>query len=88
MTGNGQTLCFSADSKTARPLTLQNDEGSHHPAMNYFTYGGDIQGAKSPFYAHIPKTNPRGSGESRRLLFLEPTAGSADLRPKLQTERR
>jgi hypothetical protein len=45
------------------PLTLQNDEGTHHPVMNNFTYNSDIQGAKCPFQAHIRKTNPRGSGQ-------------------------
>ena len=45
------------------PLTLQNEEGSHHPVMNNFTYDSDINGAKCPFQAHIRKTNPRGSGQ-------------------------
>ena len=44
------------------PLTLQNDEGTHHPIMNNFTYDSDIHGAKCPFSGHIRKTNPRGSG--------------------------
>jgi Dyp-type peroxidase family len=44
------------------PLTFQNDEGTHHPVMNNFTYGSDLLGGKCPFQAHIRKTNPRGSG--------------------------
>jgi Dyp-type peroxidase family len=44
------------------PVTLQNDDGAHHPIMNNFTYDSDIHGAKCPFSGHIRKTNPRGSG--------------------------
>jgi Dyp-type peroxidase family len=44
------------------PITIQNDEGAHHPVMNNFTYDSDPDGAKCPFHAHIRKTNPRGSG--------------------------
>jgi Dyp-type peroxidase family len=44
------------------PLTLQSEDGTHHPIMNNFTYDSDIHGAKCPFHAHIRKTNPRGSG--------------------------
>jgi Dyp-type peroxidase family len=49
--------------KDGTPLTLQNDDGTHHPIMNNFTYDSDIHGAKCPFHGHIRKTNPRGSGK-------------------------
>jgi Dyp-type peroxidase family len=42
------------------PLTLQDDEGAHHPLMNNFTYAGDQDGIRCPLYAHIRKVNPRG----------------------------
>lgn len=42
------------------PLTLQKDEGAHHPLMNNFTYDGDWQGFRCPRYAHIRKVNARG----------------------------
>jgi Dyp-type peroxidase family len=60
------------------PLTLQNEEGSHHPVMNNFTYDSDLRGAKCPFQGHIRKTNPRGSG-----LFQAP----ADERLHLMARR-
>jgi Dyp-type peroxidase family len=44
------------------PLTLQSEDGSHHPVPNDFTYNSDEQGGKCPFFAHIRKVNPRGSG--------------------------
>lgn len=42
------------------PVTLQFEEGAHHPVLNNFTYADDQAGLKCPFQAHIRKTNPRG----------------------------
>ena len=44
------------------PLASQFFDGAHHPVQNNFNYGSDAQGGKCPFYAHIRKVNPRGSG--------------------------
>ncbi len=44
------------------PLTAQFADGSHHPVPNDFDYDSDPNGAKCPFFAHIRKVNPRGSG--------------------------
>lgn len=42
------------------PVTLQFEEGAHHPVPNNFSYADDQAGSKCPFQAHIRKTNPRG----------------------------
>lgn len=57
------------------PLTLQWDEGSHHPVANDFDYDSDGAGGKCPFFGHIRKLNPRGSGgfethEEERLHIM------------------
>lgn len=56
------------------PLTMQSADGMHSPVTNNFDYGGakvssddkgngdDGLGAKCPFFAHVRRTNPRGSG--------------------------
>lgn len=44
------------------PLTSQFAEGSHSPVPNNFNYDSDPEGAKCPFFGHIRKMNPRGSG--------------------------
>ncbi|WP_246711569.1 Dyp-type peroxidase [Rhizobium leguminosarum] len=44
------------------PLTTQFAEGAHNPVQNDFTYNSDPNGAKCPFFAHIRKVNPRGTG--------------------------
>ena len=44
------------------PLTTQFADGNHHPVPNDFDYDSDPNGAKCPFFAHIRKVNPRGSG--------------------------
>jgi hypothetical protein len=45
------------------PIVLQGTESGTTPAANDFDYGGDPEGQKCPFHAHIRKTNPR-SGRS------------------------
>ena len=44
------------------PLTSQRSDGFHHPVPNDFDYDSDTDGGKCPFFAHIRKVNPRGSG--------------------------
>lgn len=44
------------------PLTLQRAEGAHSSVLNDFNYSSDPQGGKCPFFGHIRKMNPRGSG--------------------------
>ena len=44
------------------PLTLQSAEGGHNPVPNDFDYDSDGDGGKCPFFGHIRKLNPRGSG--------------------------
>ena len=44
------------------PLTAQFADGNHHPVPNDFNYNSDPNGAKCPFFGHIRKVNPRGSG--------------------------
>lgn len=44
------------------PLTSQFADGSHNPVPNNFNYDSDPDGAKCPFFGHIRKVNPRGSG--------------------------
>jgi deferrochelatase/peroxidase EfeB len=57
------------------PLTSQFSDGSHHPVPNDFDYDSDPDGAKCPFFGHIRKVNPRGSGgfepvEQERLHIM------------------
>lgn len=44
------------------PLTSQFADGSHNPVTNNFNYDSDPEGGKCPFFGHIRKMNPRGSG--------------------------
>jgi Dyp-type peroxidase family len=44
------------------PLTLQFADGAHNPVPNDFNYDSDGEGGKCPFFGHIRKLNPRGSG--------------------------
>jgi Dyp-type peroxidase family len=44
------------------PLTAQFADGSHNPVPNNFNYDSDPDGAKCPFFGHIRKVNPRGTG--------------------------
>jgi deferrochelatase/peroxidase EfeB len=44
------------------PLTMQGAAGAHSPVPNSFNYFSDQRGGKCPFFAHIRKLNPRGSG--------------------------
>jgi len=44
------------------PLTTQFGEGAHNPVPNDFSYDSDRDGGKCPFFAHIRKVNPRGTG--------------------------
>ena len=44
------------------PLVQQRAPGMHSPVPNDFTYNSDPDGTKCPFFAHIRKVNPRGSG--------------------------
>lgn len=44
------------------PLAVQFAEGSCHPVPNDFDYSSDPEGGKCPFFGHIRKMNPRGSG--------------------------
>lgn len=44
------------------PLTVQSTDGNHTPVPNDFNYDDDKTGGKCPFFAHIRKVNPRGSG--------------------------
>ncbi len=44
------------------PLTLQAADGDHNPVPNDFDYDSDPEGGKCPFFGHIRKMNPRGSG--------------------------
>ena len=57
------------------PLTTQFAEGAHNPVQNDFNYNSDPNGAKCPFFAHIRKVNPRGTGgfepvEGERLHIM------------------
>ncbi|WP_445191540.1 Dyp-type peroxidase [Sphingomonas sp. Tas61C01] len=57
------------------PLTSQFADGAHNPVANDFTYDSDDEGGKCPFFGHIRKMNPRGSGgfepvESERLHIM------------------
>lgn len=44
------------------PLATQFGDGAHNPVPNDFTYDSDPDGGKCPFFAHIRKVNPRGTG--------------------------
>lgn len=44
------------------PVSIQRDEGMHRPVPNDFDYDSDGDGGKCPFFGHIRKMNPRGSG--------------------------
>jgi Dyp-type peroxidase family len=44
------------------PVALQSEAGSHKPVQNDFNYTSDPHGGKCPYFAHIRKVNPRGSG--------------------------
>lgn len=44
------------------PVTMQSAEGTHNPVPNNFNYDSDKLGRKCPFFGHIRKTNPRGTG--------------------------
>ena len=44
------------------PLTSQHAEGAHNPVQNNFNYDSDPDGGKCPYFGHIRKMNPRGSG--------------------------
>ncbi len=44
------------------PLVLQRTAGMRSPVPNDFTYDSDPDGTKCPFFSHIRKVNPRGSG--------------------------
>lgn len=44
------------------PLTMQAGEGAHHPVPNNFDYSDDGPGSKCPYFAHVRRTHPRGSG--------------------------
>jgi deferrochelatase/peroxidase EfeB len=44
------------------PLTTQGADGAHSPIMNDFDYDSDDLAGKCPFYGHVRKTDPRGSG--------------------------
>jgi deferrochelatase/peroxidase EfeB len=56
------------------PLTTQRGDGAHSPIMNDFDYDSDDLAGKCPFYGHVRKTNPRGSGgfepQSNQRLHL------------------
>ena len=57
------------------PLTSQFADGSHNPVPNDFNFDSDPNGGKCPFFAHIRKVNPRGSGgfephEQERLHIM------------------
>jgi Dyp-type peroxidase family len=53
------------------PVTLQFKEGIESPVPNNFNYGSDERGGKCPFFGHIRKTNPRGSGGFGQTLEQE-----------------
>ncbi len=44
------------------PLASQFADGAESPVPNDFNYDSDPEGAKCPFFAHIRKVNPRGTG--------------------------
>jgi deferrochelatase/peroxidase EfeB len=44
------------------PLAIQSADGFHSPVPNDFDYDSDDEGGKCPFFGHIRKMNPRGSG--------------------------
>jgi deferrochelatase/peroxidase EfeB len=44
------------------PVTAQFGAGAHNPVQNNFNYDSDSEGGKCPFFAHIRKVNPRGTG--------------------------
>lgn len=44
------------------PLATQFADGAHSPVQNDFNYDSDPDGGKCPFFAHIRKVNPRGTG--------------------------
>ena len=44
------------------PVTSQFADGAHNPVQNNFNYDSDGKGGKCPFFGHIRKMNPRGSG--------------------------
>jgi Dyp-type peroxidase family len=44
------------------PLTTQRADGAHSPIINDFDHDSDDLAGKCPFYGHVRKTNPRGSG--------------------------
>jgi deferrochelatase/peroxidase EfeB len=48
--------------KDGTPLALQAAPGMWRPVPNNFDYAGDVDGMKCPYFAHIRKMNPRGSG--------------------------
>lgn len=45
------------------PVTAQWGPGGCHPVPNDFDYSSDADGGKCPFFGHIRKLNPRGSGK-------------------------
>lgn len=49
-------------SEDGTAATLQSAEGTINPVANNFDYDSDKLGLKCPFFGHIRKTNPRGSG--------------------------
>lgn len=44
------------------PVSMQRTDGVHNPVPNDFDYDSDGDGGKCPFFGHIRKMNPRGSG--------------------------
>lgn len=57
------------------PLAVQFADGAHNPVPNDFNYDSDPEGGKCPFFGHIRKVNPRGSGgfepvEQERLHIM------------------
>lgn len=57
------------------PVATQFAQGNHSPVPNDFSYDSDPNGGKCPFFAHIRKMNPRGSGgfedlENERLHIM------------------
>lgn len=45
------------------PVAMQKSDGAHNPVPNNFNYDSDGEGGKCPFFGHIRKLNPRGSGK-------------------------
>jgi Dyp-type peroxidase family len=61
------------------PVVVQAEDGVESPVLNNFNYGSDIGDGvtdlalKCPHFAHIRKTNPRGSGGFGQLESVERT---------------